>query len=346
MQTATISPIAERIAEILERPGLSEPADYRALVEDVTGILLSEDPQTRPVDRDGLPGGLLNLRPNLDTIVVPDLHARMDFIYSLCFFESPTQPGLPALSVLDRLAEGSLQIVCVGDGMHAERRAAERWILAQREYMKGFRKRRHMDEEMRESLGLMEMVLELKRAFPDYFHYLKGNHDNIKNERGNGNFPFMKFALEGPMVTDYLERFYGPAFLGAYDRFEKNLPLLARGKHYLISHAEPVRHFRRGEVVNYRHFPDVVTGLTWTGDDYSEPGSVHNMILEYIHPKFRNCSLYFGGHRPVAGLFSRRAGGRYVQVHNPDRFVVTWIPRHRPVRLERDVFEIENLVEN
>ena len=93
---------------------------------------------------------------------------------------------------------------------------------------------------MRESLGLMEMVMECKSAFPGRFHFLKGNHENIANEEGGGNHPFVKFALEGFMVADYMRlllrrRRSWPATTS----FEKELPLLAVGSGFLASHAEP-----------------------------------------------------------------------------------------------------------
>ena len=47
--------------------------------------------------------------------------------------------------------------------------------------------------------------------------------------RGSGNHPFVKFALEGVMTLDYMERFYGEEVVMAYALFEKALPLLAVG---------------------------------------------------------------------------------------------------------------------
>lgn len=41
------------------------------------------------------------------------------------------------------------------------------------------------------------MIMVLKTGFPAHFHFLKGNHENIKNDLGGGNSPFRKLVSEG-----------------------------------------------------------------------------------------------------------------------------------------------------
>jgi hypothetical protein len=201
-----------------------------------------------------------------------------------------------------------------------------------------------MDQEMTESLGVMEAVMRVKLAIPDSFHFLKGNHENIANEAGGGNYPFVKFVEEGEMVASYVRHFLGADFLQSYYRFEKNLPLLAVGEQFLVSHAEPVRAFTRDEIVEYRSSEDVVAGLTWTDNDRARKGSVTAMLADLLGPESAAEAFYFGGHRPVSGLYHTRSGGRYVQFHNPARQVVVQIEPGRPIELERDVVEADGLV--
>jgi hypothetical protein len=299
--------------------------------------LLRESPEIRPPNHFGAPGGLIQLRQDLPTVVVPDLHARMDFLASVLAFRPQGGPR-----VLDRLGEGSIQVVCVGDGFHAEGRALQRWQSALDEFKHGYRRHEAMDAEMRESLGLMEMVMELKTAWPEGFHFLKGNHENIANEQGDGNYPFYKFANEGLMVQVYMQEFYGDEILEAHARFEKALPLLAVGRNFLVSHAEPAGFFSREEVLEYRLLPEVVYGLTWTDNGEAEDDSVGEMLAHYLGADEAEGAYYFGGHRPVRGCFALRAGGRYVQIHNPDSFVVALLPSEGEIDLERDIQVIEN----
>jgi hypothetical protein len=269
-------------------------------------------------------------------VVVPDIHARMELI--LAVLADKDEAGE---SAGDRLAAGRLQILCLGDGFHAEGRAVARWQAALEELKGGYRKHSNMDQEMRESLGVMEMVMALKRAFPEHFHFLKGNHENIANEQGNGNYPFLKFANEGLMVRIYMEHFFGEEILKVYAELEKNFPLLAVGGTFLASHAEPAWFIRKEEVIEYRRLPQVIYGLTWTDNDEAEPGSVQEMLDHYLGEEAAAEAYHFGGHRPVRGSYNLRADGRYVQIHDPNALVVALLPAGVAIDLDRDIRELE-----
>ena len=245
------------------------------------------------------------------------------------------------LSAADRLAAGQLQVLFLGDGFHAEGRAVARWQAALEEFKGGYRKHGNMDAEMRESLGVMEMVMTLKRHFPDHLHFLKGNHENIANEQGEGNYPFLKFANEGLMVRIYMEHFYGEEILKVYSELEKSFPLLAVGGNFLASHAEPAWFIPKQEVIEYRRQPQVVYGLTWTDNEEAEPGSVEQMLEHYLGAEAAATAFHLGGHRPVRGNYNLRSDGRYVQIHDPDRYVVAVLPAGRAIDLDRDIRELD-----
>ncbi len=327
-----MSELGLKLAAIRDRPAPPETVEYVDALERVRGALAAEPPEVRPADPYGLPGGLIRLDPGLPTLLVPDLHARLDFFLGLLEW-----PGCEGLPVLEGLEAGQLQVLCLGDGMHAEARAAGRWKAAQREFTDGYRRHAHMDEEMRESLGLMQMVMECKAAFPRSFHFLKGNHENIANEEGGGNHPFVKFALEGFMVADYMRLFYGEQVLASHYEFEKQLPLLAVGNGFLASHAEPAQFYPWEKVVAFREDPQVVLGLTWTGDGEAEADSVQRMLEHYLGQA--EGAYYFGGHRPVRG-FNLRADGRYVQIHDPERWVLALLPADGRIDPQRDILDI------
>ncbi len=325
-----------RLSEIYHGSGPPEPAVYGKLVESALAVLAREPAEVRPADANGRPGGLVQLA-RLPTVVVPDIHARMDFLLSVLGWE--VEEGC---RVIELLQAGRMQVVCLGDGVHAEGRASRRWRAALKEFQDGYQSHESMDEEMRESLGVMGMVMEIKRAFPSHFHFLKGNHENIGNESGSGNRPFRKYALEGLMVLAYMLQFYGPALVSDYARFEKELPLLAVGSGFLLSHAEPARFFPRERVIGYRDDPEVVAGLTWTDNDEAEPGSVARMLAGYLGEEAAQDAYYFGGHRPAIGAYRLRAEGRYVQIHDPDRFVVALLRPSGGIEPARDVREIDD----
>jgi len=332
--------LKETLVRIFKRETVPDRERYLELFDRVQYALVNEEETIRPRDEEGLPGGIVFLRQDVPTIVVPDLHARKDFFFSLMLWKPRND-----VNVMQMLAQNRLQVVCVGDGFHAEGRAAERWQCAYREFSGRYRKHRCMDEEMAESLGVMEMVMEAKSVFGGLFHFLKGNHENISNEEGGGNHPFRKYAHEGAMVRDYVLKFYGGDFLDSFYHFEKELPLLAVGRKFLVSHAEPARFFSRSDIIGYRNRPEVVEGLTWTANDTAEGGSVQDMLAYFLREN-TDGAYYFGGHRPVQGLYSLRAGGKYVQIHNPGNFTVALIDGDiniLDINLERDVVTIPDL---
>ena len=328
--------LARTLEELRRRRGPPEGPALLARVRRALDCLCCESPGRRPRDPAGRPGGMVVLDRTVPTILVSDLHGRMEYLLSVLAFEPEA-----GNAVIDLLAAAQLQVVCLGDGLHAEGRAVERWRTGLEEYLGGFERHDAMDEEMREGLGTMEMVMETKLTFPAGFHFLKGNHENIANEEGDGNFPFRKFALEGAMVEDYLRRFYGEETLGTWARFEKQLPLLAVGSPFLASHAEPRDFYPRDRVVGYRDDPEVVAGLTWTDNDEAEPGSVAGMLEHYLGLE-ASAARYFGGHRPIGGAYGLRADGRYVQIHDPEAFRIAFLRPGVEIDPERDVFTIGN----
>ena len=292
----------------------TEPADYR------------------PAASDGAAGGLVYLDPRRITVVVPDVHARMDFVLRVLSQRLDSIGRQERLSSL--LHSGEAQLVCVGDYVHAEARARNRWLQAYEEFSGGYADHAAMDEEMRESLGTVEMLLTLKRALPDRVHLLKGNHENVTNEEGHGNLPFGKFANEGAMVAAYMEQFYGDEVLETFARVEHSYPLLTVGPHFLVTHAEPQTFYGSQDVIEYRSKPEVVFGLTWTPNDGAEADSVERMLLHYLGT---DEAFHFGGHRPISGAYALRANGRYVQLHNPMAQIVAVIAPDRRIDLSRDV---------
>ncbi|MDC7232408.1 MAG: hypothetical protein PQJ58_04200 [Spirochaetales bacterium] len=305
--------------ELFRLASLHKP-DSTEKIEDqlfhVRETLGNPDPLIRPLDMEDRPGGLVFLHQNIPLIVLPDLHARKDFLYSLLM--TPTDSG----TVLERLAEGSVQIVCVGDGFHAEKRAYKRWQKAFTEYRGSFRKHRYMDQEMSESLGLMQMVMLLLTQFPSRFFFLKGNHENILNEEGRGNHPFGKFVYEGEMVRFWFEKFMGRDLMEKYAAFEHSLPFMALGRELIITHAEPERYYHPEEIINIHEHDDIKLGLTWTANDRAREGSVEEILSDYSQRFNRAFSYCIGGHRTIRTLYNTRASGRYIQIHNPDRQIV------------------------
>ena len=319
-----------RITAIADRKDIPHSRELEASLERVLHILNTESPDIRPPGRDCVPGGLVFLRP-LPTIIVPDLHARIGYLKALLTWSPPGRKN----TVYQGLAMGELQVICVGDGSHSEARGIRRWQTALEEFYMDFSEHIAMDEEMRESLGVMMMVMELKTAFPRYFHFLKGNHENVANEYSFDNRPFCKFVCEGAMVTAWFHKFMGEETIRKYYEFEKKLPIFAVGNLFCVTHAEPRKHYKQKELIEAMHQREIIYDLTWTANGEAEENSVSRYLEEYFPGEPR--ARIFGGHRPVTGLFNTRAGGKYLQIHNPNLYIATYIRNMSNFTTNRDI---------
>ena len=320
------------IEEILKRTTIPEPKEYLEKVSKVIDILNEENKSIRPDSDDGSPGGIIHLYHDIPTIIIPDIHGRMQLIKGLINLKTDEK------SFFQLMEDKEIQVLCVGDGVHSELVGKERWQAAFKEYEKGYRKHKSIDSEMLDNLGLMEMILEMKISFPDNFHFLKGNHENIKNEETGGDHPFRKFVFEGDMVKTWVQQFLGELFLDIYSEFEKKLPLLAVGENFMVSHAEPKRFYKPEEILNYHS--ETIHGLTWTANGESEEGAVQAMLDFYLPEKKDGEKLYFGGHRTITGTYKLRAGGSFVQIHNPWNLQVVYIKPDSIIDLEQDIIDI------
>ncbi len=296
--------------------GMPGHREIAQLLAHAQSAIVSGGSRLRPLNAAGRPGGLVYLPPARYLVIVPDLHARVDFLRATMRSRLAVGVG----SVEEDLAAGHARVVCVGDAFHAEARARERWRLAYREYVDGYAHSPAMDEEMAESFETLCEVARLQCAYPHRFHFLKGNHENIANERRDGNFPFRKFAWEGEMVREWVLRRLGEGLFRLVYTWEKSLPLAAAGDGVLVTHAEPPVALTPRQVVDAYLDPRVIAALTWTGNGEAKEGSAARTLAAFFPGRRR--ARVFGGHRPVADGYALRQDGRYVQINTPDRWVV------------------------
>ena len=326
-----INELRKSLYSIYKRDTVPDKFKLLNKLDTVSEILKNESEQIRPRNSKGISGGLIYLNEK-PTLIIPDIHARVEFLPNILIKD------FNKTTVLDALDNGELQIICVGDALHGEKRVAERWEKAVFEFRTGYLKHNLIDQEIIESFTVMETVIELKTAYPENFHFLKGNHENIKNEEDGGNHPFRKYAEEGEMIKHYVEKKYGSLFLNSVSDYEKNLPLFAVGKEFLISHAEPGTFYTKDMIINSYKHPQVIHDLTWTANGEAEDDSVEKM-LQYYLGDIKN-SYYFGGHRTIPALYNLRAEGKFVQINNPNQFTAALICSGSDFNMEKDIFYI------
>ncbi|MFA6856327.1 MAG: hypothetical protein WCR31_03865 [Treponema sp.] len=316
-------PFYKKIHALYAEQHLPSYEELLKIADRTASVLEAEDESYCPSARNGKPGALLDFTklPELPLIVVPDLHARVYFLLNVLDFvpaEGFFDKYLKGKSVLEALELGAVRVVCVGDALHAEQRARERWLEALQDFDNGVIDGKAMREEMEEGLTLLELVMTCKCRFPATFHFLKGNHENITNRHGGGDFPFCKFADEGEMVMRFIRHVYGDDVLHIISYCEDILPLIAAFPGCIISHAEPRRAFTRDELINARQNPEVVAGLTWTENAGAEEGSVKAIMCGLLGSTGPDHAVYLAGHRPVPGRYALRQEGLFIQFHNTE----------------------------
>lgn len=330
--------------------GLPDHDYLFAAADSAASVLENEICSYRPAAEFNRLGGLVDFSGRraecgrLPLVIVPDLHARayflrniLNFVLPVSFACSEINGEKTQISVFQALEQDKARIVFVGDLLHSELRGRLRWMEALEDFERGIFNGRAMTGEMEEGLALLSMVMELKISFPANVHILKGNHENIMNVRGPGDYPFRKFANEGEMVKDFMEEVYGDDVLMVVSCFERNLPLAAVFPGCVISHAEPVRAFSREELINGMNSDEVILGLTWTENNAAKEGGVKKMLDSLTgNPK----ALYFGGHRPIQGNYALRQNGMFVQIHNPDRQNIVLVYADKDIDLENDIVKV------
>lgn len=306
------------------------------ITEKVSDLLEKENTAYRPSADNHSPGGLIKLNnSSLLSIIVPDLHARPDFLHNILDFHLPD-----GSSVFHALWNKKLNVIFVGDILHSERNTRERWLKIADEFAAENYTGGNISAEMQDGLSLLCGLLKLKELFPENCQILKGNHENILNATGNGDFGFKKYSDEGQMCKTFIQEFYGDDILYMIHCVERALPLMVLGKNYLVSHAEPKTAFSLCEVINCRNNKGVIEGLTWTANDDAEDGSVPQIIKKMTGLDDVSDFVYIGGHRPVTGKYNLRQNGMFVQIHNPSLQNIAIINSEKKFNPETDIVEV------
>lgn len=314
------------------------------LAEKCSVVLEQEINDYRPAANSGEAGSLLDYRSSsLPLVVIPDIHARPKFIYNILKYPL-TEEFLgtkTSYTILEALERKLINLVCVGDALHTEHSTIIRWFTISTEFKFGVTTGNAMSEEMKDGLNTVSALMELKCLFPENFHFLKGNHENIMNKSGDGDYGFRKYADEGKMVRTFITDYYGDDVLYIMSCVEYDLPLIFINPSCVISHAEPRTGFTKEQLINARSDAFVVEGLTWTDNDAAESGSVESIIKNLSELDDVENYVYLGGHRPVSDLYKLRQNGKYIQFHNPAAQHIALVKNGKKFNPDCDLVDVD-----
>jgi hypothetical protein len=293
---------------------LKKPLEYLKLAAAVKPVFLKQ-------------GGLVQLPEDVPTLILPDLHAQRDYLVAAL------SQKIEGKTALELLKQGKLNLLCLGDAMHSEQRNQMRWLQAEQDYLQG-RESPSMEAELTESLGLMEMLFQLKRAYPNHFFLVRGNHEDMDPER-----PYTKFTQVGEsnLVKAWVTRHWGEPFLKQWSATERSLPLLARGASFMGSHAPPEAEITPEQV--QKRTSAAFRALCWS--DNTRWGAAEEKLF------LKNCARFqvsperpwVAGHRKVEGaLYRSQCDGRIIQINPIQGWVMIMAPaKGRPFEARKAV---------
>lgn len=313
------------------RGQLEELERYRAVLHMVLALLSQSD-------------GLVQL-PDLPTVIIPDLHARREMLSAI--LSARVSAGL---QVFDLLQKGLMNVVCVGDIVHSETRSD--WVINN----DGQWSQELLDKEMVRSLGAGAMIMYLKIQYPEHFHCLRGNHDDIAGELATDFRKFVGLKYdernelvladgrpvltgdrgESRLVRDWIlaRQGWGTAFLQTWAQFERSLPLFAQAPYYVISHSLPRIPLTAAQIRDV-HRPREIS-LELTSRRGIDPAAIHDTLANLGLTE--HTRRWFHGHSQVTpdvngGKYEESLDGLIVRLNNPRQYVFAYVPASNSARL-------------
>jgi hypothetical protein len=205
-------------------------ADTLKALQDAVHNVLSLDPALRPVSSDGSPRGLVEFPKGekREFIIVGDLHGQVHNLRAI----------LKDAKVEEKLRQDKAVLLFLGDAVHNDK--------------SGFA------AEMDSSIEIMDIIIALINEFPANVVYLLGNHDSFAPE-------LSKLGIQqGVLYREALTAARGKRYVAAMQDFFDALPLCVIHRGFIAVHAGPARGgITRTELVNVRHFPQLLWQLTW-----------------------------------------------------------------------------------
>ncbi len=204
-----------------------------------------------------------------------------------------------------------------------------------------------MDDEITRSFGLMKMVMELKAAYPESFHYIRGNHDDV-----SGRFAHQSKA--GIYISELFKEWiedhedFGKDFMATWNEFEDRMPLVTKTSRFVISHAAPKKALSVDEIKKWQTLEsskkEIFKGFTWTENTPDNCKEVELKKLEVNISEIKEElelpeeAPYIIGHRPVDdGKYRSQFNGKLIQINDPVDYVYMEIPAAGDIDPERDV---------
>jgi predicted phosphodiesterase len=172
-----------------------------SLIKEVNELLTEES--YRPKNAKNMPGGLIELPDNITPIIVGDLHAQVNNLLKI----------LTENRFLEGLESETACLIILGDAVHSE--------------IPG-----EMDK-MDSSILMMDLILTMKKHFPNNLFYLRGNHDSFAADISKDTIS------QGIIMHQQLLNLRGMEYVQEMEKFYELLAYVIKSSTFVACHAGP-----------------------------------------------------------------------------------------------------------
>lgn len=217
----------ERIAESYGGPLQPlAPAVALDVLQRVNCLIEVEEQRLR--DSFGNVGAVVRVPRERTPIFIGDLHGQVDNLLVI----------LSENAFFDALERDEAVLIFLGDAVHRDDDALE---------------------DMESSVLILDLILQMKLAYPSSVHFLLGNHESFSAKVTKGGVP------QGILWERHVSERRGSAYRQALERFFGLSPLIALSDDFVACHAGPPRTAVSFEkLVDARRYPDIQDELLWT----------------------------------------------------------------------------------
>jgi hypothetical protein len=202
------------------------PAVALDVLQRVNRLLEVEEQRLR--DSLGNVGAVVRVPRERTPIFIGDLHGQVDNLLVI----------LSENAFLDAVERDEAVLIFLGDAVHRDDNSLE---------------------EMDSSVLILDLILQMKLAYPSGVHFLLGNHESFSPNVTKGGVP------QGILWERHVSERRGDAYRQALERFFGLSPLIALSDDFVACHAGPPRtpvSFEK--LVDARRYPDLQDELLWT----------------------------------------------------------------------------------
>ncbi len=199
---------------------LLPPDKALALLHEVNQLSARE--AYRPKNSEGQPGGLIELPDSIIPIIVGDLHAQVNNLLKI----------MTENRFLEGLESETACLVILGDAVHSE--------------VPG-----EMDK-MDSSILIMDLILTMKKYFPNNLFYLRGNHDSFAEGISKDTIS------QGVLMRRQLLNLRGEAYVQEMEKFYQSLAYVIKSSTFVACHAGPShKKITRNKLINIHTHPKI-----------------------------------------------------------------------------------------